>query len=318
MAATSAPNTTAALSSWDRLPSLKAPRKKGNPLIVIALVGVVLLGASGFWRATHTAPAMPMVQVVAAARDIPAGSRLGFMAVKYLEVPRKFATADMITSLNDINGRVARTYLQANEPISTPMLFSGRDGLSMNLETHERAITLQLNDDTTVDHSIQPDDIVDILAVSPAKDGKKYTKTICQAARVIIAVPKEQLLSRSSGSANNMITLAVTPDMAETITEATETGKIRLLLRNRLSRVQNHLSGIKPEDILPLSAQKEEKPATAMTFAQALLPPPPPKPVSEPEAFQSNFETPQNIQPLGWLVEMFKGSTKESVSVPEQ
>ncbi len=317
-----APSVTSTASSWDKLPSLKPVRKKGNPLIVVALLAVVILSASGIWRATHTAPPMPMVKVVAAARDLPAGSRIGFMSVRYLDVPRKFATADMIVSLNDVSGRVARTYLQAGEPIQKSMLFAGHDGLAMNLETHERAITLQLSDDTTVDHSIQPDDVVDVLAVS-TKDGKKYTKTICQAARVVIASPKEQLLSRTAaGAMNNMITLAVTPDMGEAITEANETGKIRLLLRNRLSRVQNQLPGVAPEDILPVSAQQDEKSTLKLPHdgVPPLLPPPPV--LAPPAAERSNpnqyMQTAPPSEPLGWLVEMFSGAHKESLSVPER
>jgi Flp pilus assembly protein CpaB len=315
MAASTAPSATPTMSSWDKVPTLKPSRKKSNPLFVIALVAVVVLGASGFWRATHTAPAMPMVKVVSAIKDIPAGTRLGFLAVRYLDVPKKFATTDMITSLNDINGHVTRTFLQGGEPIQAFMLFPGHDGLSMNLDTHERAITLQLNDDTTVDHSIQPDDVVDILAVSN-KDGKKYTKTICQAARVVMAAPKEQLLSRTSGTVNNMVTLAVAPEMAETITEAMETGKIRLLLRNRLSRVQHHLAGVKPEDLLPTSAQRDDK-LIAAPLAMAVPPPPVKADFQAPTFVEPPDTAYRNAEPLGWIVEMFKGGHKESLSVPE-
>jgi Flp pilus assembly protein CpaB len=319
MAASTAPNVTPVMSSWDKVPSLKPARKKGNPLFLVALAGIVLLGASGLWRASHTAPAMPMVKVVSAARDIPAGVRLGFMAVRYLDVPRKLATPDMVTSLGDINGRVARTFLKVGEPIQAWMLFSDRGGLAMNLETHERALTLQLNDDTIVDHSIQPDDVVDIIAIS-TKDGKKYTKTIAQAARVVMAVPKEQMLSRAAGAASNMITLAVTPDMAEAITEATEAGKIRLLLRNRLSRVQQHLAGATPDDILPLSALQDEKARLKAPLAMAVPPPPPPsKSELNPQSFAPPpVFAPQNRGPLEWIVEVFSGGHKESVSVPER
>ncbi len=315
MAAPTAPNL-AAVTSWDKSVSqLKPARKKNNSLTLIAVVAIVLLAVSGVWRATHQAAPGQFVQVVAPRRDLPPGTRLGFMSVSFLAVPKCFATKDMITSLNDIDGRVTRSFLSGGEPITIDMLFPGHDGLSLNLETHERAITLALSDDAAVDHAIAPDDRVDVLAVS-AKDGKRFTKTICQDARVLMAVPKEATLGRSNQSANNLITLAVTPDLAEAITEAAETGKIRFVLRNRLSRVEQQLNGASLDDLLPAVAKTDKIIATkaareAAAGRVAALPPPPIPP-------QIELDTEPGAGPLQWMVDIFAGSHKERVGVPQQ
>jgi Flp pilus assembly protein CpaB len=320
MAASTATNVAPVLA-WDKNQStLKPPRKKTNPLMAISVVAIVLLAMSGIWRAIHQAPAGKFIKVVAAVHDIPAGTRLGFLSVKYLDVPKEFATHAMVLSLNDINERVTRTFVPAGEPILFSDLFPGHDGLSVNLENDERAITLQLNDDALVDHAIQPDDRVDILAVSN-HEGQRYTKTICQDARVLMSAPKEQLLAkRMASSTNNKITLAVTPQLAELVTEAAETGKVRLVLRNHLGRTSQHLAGAEPKDLLPPSALIVEKKVTAValnktyTDSSFLTVPPPPVTPSLP--------TPPAIAPpstpLEWLVTVFSGAKKEVYGVPQK
>jgi pilus assembly protein CpaB len=317
MPAPQAPNA-APVFNWEKANSqLKSPRKKGNPLIVFAVVAMVVLAASGVWRAMHAPAPGQWVQVVAAARDLPAGSRLGFTQVKYMQVPKKFFAKDMVVSLNDVTGRTTRSFIAQGEPVTTEVLFSGHAGVSGSLETHERAITLQLPDDALVDHSIVPDDLVDILVVTN-KDGKKYTKTICQSARVLMTAPREQAMDRRTSGSSNKITLAVTPELAESVTEAVETGKVRLVLRSRLSRTEPALQGSDQDDLLPASAFVAQRNAleqqqSAKPSPLAMVPmPPPPAIAAAPEPDVSN--EPKN--PLQWIVEVISGNKKESYGVP--
>ncbi len=312
MTSATAPNVAPVLV-WDKTnPQLKPAGKKSNPMLVIAMIAIVALALSGLWRTFHTPAPTKYVQVMAAGRDIPAGVRVGITMVHFLDVPKRYVTKDMITSLNDVSDRVTNTFIPAGNPIKSYMVLPGHDGLSLDFSVDERAITLQLDDDALVDHSIQPEDRVDILVVS-TKDSKKFTKTICQAVRVLITVPKEQALSRlSNGVANNKITLAVTPDQAEALTEAVETGKIRLVLRNRLSRVQQTLAGSEPGALLPDSATPPvpAQPHSSAPVTATLPPPPPPI---------ANLELPpmrEATSPLQWIVEAFSGAHKESYGVP--
>jgi Flp pilus assembly protein CpaB len=322
MVASPLPNVAPVLA-WDKNQSqLKSKRKKANPSMVVAAIAIGVLGLSGIWRASHQSASSEFVKVVAARGDISAGTRLGFMSVSYLDVPKAYATRDMLVSLNSINDRVTRTFVPAGEPIVNSDLFPGHDGLSVSLENDERAITLKLGDDALVDHAIVPDDHVDVLAVS-SKDGKQYTKTICQDARVLMAAPKEQLFVRHmSGSTSSQITLAVVPQLAETITEAIEAGKIRLVLRNRLSRSNQHLLGAEPQDILPASAlakpdtsdkvqEHKAAPKPAEPVATICALPPPPPPVAPPIADAA-------CAPMQWLVEVFAGNQKESHAVSDR
>ncbi|MGH2508855.1 MAG: hypothetical protein ACRDHZ_15835, partial [Ktedonobacteraceae bacterium] len=70
-------------------------RKKQNPLMIIAVLAIVVLGFSGVWRATHQAKPAEWVKVVAVSKDTPPGTRLSFTSLRYIEFPKQFAQRDM-------------------------------------------------------------------------------------------------------------------------------------------------------------------------------------------------------------------------------
>jgi Flp pilus assembly protein CpaB len=313
------------VANWDKKVSeIKSTKKKPSPILLVLVVLLVVLVGSAIFRASHQAPTDQFVQVVTCSRDVPPGVRLGLMNLRFLPVPKSYVTDDMVTSLNYASGSVARTYIAQGEPISRVQLFAKKDTLANVLETHERAITLQMSDDALIDHCLNPDDRVDVLCISSNKDGQKFTRTIAVDARVLMCVPKEQLLARRLGNASaNMVTLAVTPDLTEAISEAVEVGKIRLVLRNRLTRVEPHLKGVGPDDLLPASAFVAKKddalqaPAPPVG-AQALpvLTAPELKPIETSAAPLSGFESVTSAQPVQWMIEMFSGSHKDVCGVP--
>lgn len=307
----------------DRSPGqAKWPRKKMNPLQVIGLLAVLVLCVSGFWRVSQQKQDKKMVKVLASAKDVPCGTKLGFMMLRYISIPVDLYDRDMVISLKSVVDRQCRTFLSAGEPIKKSSFFASTEGIAGNLKSDERAITLQLGEDELIDHAINPDDLVDIISICN-KDGKKYVSTICQHARVLEAAPKAQLLARRLGGSNNKITLAVSPAMTEIVSEAAEAGKIRLVLRGRYNQVQEVLSGVGLRNILPDFVLKEESLAQARADLEKnhLAPPPPSLPslLAAPAApSQEPLLAAPAPGPIEWIVQMFSGSKKESLSVPQK
>jgi Flp pilus assembly protein CpaB len=296
--------------------SIQAPpqRKNNNWMAGALIVLLVVLIAAGLLRATSKPKAeTTLATVVGAAADIAPGTKLSFSSLHYVQIPTRYYNDSMLDSNELAVGAITKYYIPRGEPISKKYLFARNQFLSANLETHERAISLKLDDDAAVDRTIAADDLVDVV-VTMVKDGKHYTKTIAQSVRVLLSGSKEALESRNLRSTQANVTLAASPDQCEAISAAQESGKLKLLMRSRLSTSVSNLPGISEDDLLPAKAfQTVQK----TVVAHAPLPIPPfPQLLPAPPAFTP--EAIQSVLPpsLGWVVEVFSGSKKESISVP--
>lgn len=317
MAILSAPDVTPTLPKDKSMLSGTFAQRKGNSIATILIAVILLLLIVGVGRLFYRPSVIAQtVKVVAAGGDIPPGCRIGFTSLHYLEIPKNYLTAQMVTSYPEVVGRVSRSFIAQGEPIIESMLFEKNRGPSLSIDTSQRAMTLNLSEEALVDHSIAPGDYVDVVATI-TKDGKKYTKTICQSLSVVMAIPKDALISMKMRSGEqNRITLAVTPVEAEKLAEAMEIGKIRLLLRNRLARAFTNSEGISEVDLLPpeLQVSKASSTGSSPVMQQVLPPPPPPLPTS----MSGDFKIPTlKSNPLNWIVEVFTGSHKETYTFPQ-
>src|ERR1700722_9204446 len=111
MAVSTAPRpANTSVISWEKAQQqLKATHKKNNPLLIIAIAAIALFALASFWRFLHQHPPDQYLEVMAARHDVPAGTRLGITTISFLKVPKKYASAEMIRSLNDVTGRVTKT-----------------------------------------------------------------------------------------------------------------------------------------------------------------------------------------------------------------
>jgi Flp pilus assembly protein CpaB len=287
-------------------------------MLVILLAAIVLFVAIGTIRLINKpAAAGEKVQVVAAGMDIPAGCRLGYTSLHYVQIPRQYVTSDMCPSYKEAVGRVTKTFVRRGEPISGSMLFAGTAGLAQLLESGERAITLELSDDGLVDHALRSGDYVDVI-VTATESGKKFTRTVCQAAMVLLAVPREALAGpRARAGDADRITLAVSPAQAEELAEASQVGKLRLVLRNRLNRNLEALPGVSQRDLLPeaaLSTAAGTVVAPPKDDRSLQLPPPPPA-VTAGAAVDDPGRT--AATPVQWIVEVFSGGRKDTYAFPQ-
>lgn len=301
-------------------------RAQGSKLHYIMLAALVLLLLLGAVRILFQGKQKPeSVQVVAAGQDIPAGCRISFSSLHYLTIPRRYAAEGMYSSYEQLVGKTTRAYIRKGNPIQKSELLTG--SIAESLPKDKRAITLRLDPESQVDHALQCGDKVDVIVSSSAQLAKgksqKLTKTVCQNLTVILSTPREQLLSSASKSSDaNRVTLAASSSDCEKLSEASETGKIRLVLRSPAATNQEYLPGSDESDLIPAFALKKmaEEQALANSNSQpaaqnffAAAPPPPPQ-VMPDQAKAEEAEL--KPAPLQWVVEMFSGSRKESYAIP--
>lgn len=296
----------------ERSAAVSTPRPKNNWLPTVMIVAMVLFIVAGVLRSSAPKAKTELATVVGAATDIAPGTRLSFSSLHYVQIPIRYYNQNMLASNEQVVGSIAKYFIPRGEPICKNYLFGKNQFLSANLETHERAISLKLDDDAAVDRTIAADDVVDVV-VTIVKDGKHYTKTIAQNVRVLLAGSKEALESRSLRSQQANVTLAATPEQCQAISAAQESGKLKLVMRSRLSTTVTNLPGISEDDLLPGKAFLNER---QQPIAQQPIPIPPfPQLIPAPPALAAE-QTQTALPPaLGWVVEVFSGNKKESVSV---
>ena len=296
----------------ERSASVSAQRPKNNWLPTVMIVAMVLFILAGVLRSSAPKAKTELATVVGAATDIAPGTRLSFSSLHYVQIPIRYYNQNMLASNEQAVGSITKYFIPRGEPVCKNYLFAKNQFLSANLETHERAISLKLDDDAAVDRTIAADDVVDVV-VTIVKDGKHYTKTIAQNVRVLLAGSKEALESRSLRSQQANITLAATPEQCQAISAAQESGKLKLVMRSRLSTTVTNLPGISEDDLLPGKAFLKER---QQTIAPPSMPIPTfPQLIPAPPALATE-QVPAALPPaLGWVVEVFSGNKKESVSV---
>ncbi len=309
------------------------PKKVSAMVPVLLLLVLALVGLAIFRMMAPQQSVAKTLQIVGAGQDIFPGARITFHDLHYITIPESYFAEGMNAKTNLLVGRIARNYIGKGEPVLESNLFSGRDNLAQKVENHERAVTLKLDDYALVDHSISSGDHVDIL-VTTTQDGKKYTKTVCQSVRVLFSMPREALRSSSLRAQEaSHITLAVSPEQAELLAQAEETGKIKLSLRNRLATEQPLLSGVSESDLLParagqVTAAKLTGNISAFQAPRQILPawpnlaiPPMPPIMANSGAGAQASGIVDAMAPVAqtarWVVEIFSGNKRELYEVPQ-
>lgn len=307
------------------LPGNDAPRSNLVQYLMLGtLVILVLAGTIKMLAAPK--PRAESIQVVAAGQDIYPGCKIDFSSLHYMTIPKRYFSPLMLDSYEKLVGRTAREYIKKGNPILKSDILT-LSTLAFSLPKDKRAITLKLESEAQVDHALRAGDKVDVLVTSSVqagkKNNKKYTKTVCQNVLVLLATPREMLFAKSAKlSEANRVTLAATPSDCEKLSQAAETGKLRLVLRSPADTSSDYLPGSDEKDLIPHFALKEMAEEEAREQAKSavpttnqtlpsFLPPPPPLTNDMPKT----EEPIAAANPVQWVVEMFSGSKRESYAI---
>jgi pilus assembly protein CpaB len=234
------------------------------------------------------------IAVIAAARDMPAGTLLKKSDIKTLalrenEVPR-VAILNEKTALN----RPLLLPVSAGELITLPKVGAGGiEGLPATIEMGKRAVTVQINDASGVAGLIPPRAHVDVLFTRPGSASEAVTSTILEDV-VVLAIGRVTEVSNTPppapGSAAaqtaaarpsaQSATLLVTPEQVRRIELAKNLGKISLSLRNPLDTAptpEDQATATTPEEIGIMPPPPPVRAAPRVVQVAAPKPPPPPK-----------------------------------------
>ncbi len=259
--------------------------------ILVALIAIAALVGALFLAESHVQSAVKeyndkFVAVAVAKVDLPPGTTIDpeehLETIFYPKALHLAKDADgneiIVTDTASLDGRVPAERIAKGDPIRAERLVAAQSGygLSALLKERQRAVQLDLPENSIVSGFIIPGDYVDVLYTGPdPKLGGQHTKTILQAQRVLaIGTTLNQIPGSDSGAGATAgwvepppsVTLAMSPEDAQLVTHASTNGVVTLTLRNYVDVTKMETHGTSSYD-LPGATQAQliAKPSAVRT-----------------------------------------------------
>lgn len=196
--------------------------------------------------------------------EIPAKTRITKEMVEEKEIPSKYLHPRAVKKLDEVIGSITRYPLAAGELVLSSKIVKEseiKDGLAYLIPEGERAVTVAVDEVSSVGWHLRPGDQVDVIAtlelsVPGAESGEKTELAVVALQEVnILAVGKDLEVIKEDGKNQTevkTVTLAVTLEEAKHLVLADEKGKIRLALRSPVERGKKPSAPFKMQDFFKL------------------------------------------------------------------
>src|SRR5277367_2374571 len=271
-----------------------------NRLLMIGIVALVLGAFVSFavyrnLQAGRGGSQLPGEEIIIAANDLQVGSKIDEKDIKFVRFPSADLPAGVFHLKNKVVGRGVVAPISRGEFILTNKLAGENAGAGLPglIPPGMRAISVRVNDTTSVSGFVLPGTRVDVLLTgNPQGSNEQQTTTVLE--NVAVIATGQRLDHNSAGEAQSVpvITLLVSPDDAERLTLASSQGHIQLALRNPLDTQQTDVAAVKSNSLYKNGAE--------------------PAPATEPRSRPKRVvvQAPPSI-PTTYTVEVYKGDKKE-------
>jgi len=269
-------------------------------LIAVFLVNKVIEQKTTQLKESASEMRQNLTTVVIAKKDIPAGTALKENMLQEKTLDKRMLQPRAALSIDRVVDKVAIVSISAGEQVLLNKLtIPGEEtSLANKVPKGKRAITIPVDNFSSVGGMIKPGDHVDIVGWVPvqgmAADGKVVTQmtTMPLFQDVLVLAVGQQFTTYATAKKageesrqESMMTLALSPTEANLVSFVQEQGKIRLVLRS-------------PED----TQLQPVVPANWDTLMRTIMP----------QAFEQKEEAPQTPKPK---VEIIRGTNREIKSI---
>jgi pilus assembly protein CpaB len=238
---------------------------KGRGILLIAVSVVMAVGAAytaNRWVSAQVVGEKEFegTRVVAAAMDIPYGTKVESRHLRYVEIPDDMAPSGFFTSTEDVEGTVATIGIARGEILIANRFAAHESGSTLAALVGEnmRALTVRVNDVIGVAGFLLPGNRVDVLA-SRKNNQRATTETILRDIKVL-AVDQTASTEKNEPVIVRAVTLEMTPKQTEVLVKAREEGSIQLTLRNPLEAEPEPEPEPKPAPVKKRVAVKKPAP----------------------------------------------------------
>jgi pilus assembly protein CpaB len=271
-----------------------------NRLLMIGFVALAMGAIVSFFvyrnlESGH-AKSVPGEDVLVAANDLQVGTKIEEKDVKYVHFPSSELPAGVFHRKDRLLGRGVILPISRGEFILTNKLAAENAGYGLPslIPPGMRAVSVRVNDTTSVAGFVLPGTRVDVLLTgSPEGGSQTQTTTVLENVAVLATGQKLERNAAGEPQTTPVITLLVSPDDAQKLTLATNQGKIQLALRNPLDTKQQELAAARADALYKMAAAPAhtEPPRPRLRHIAAPAPPP--------------------TVPVPYTVEIYKGDKKE-------
>ena len=260
------------------------------------LIAVVLAGGITFFvyqRLRANAYRPKLVQIVAAAKKLPAGVALGAADVSLIQWPETVPLPGSFTKIEDVVGRPLIYTLGSGEPVMARDLANPGSGigLSVKIPAGMRATSVRSNEVVGVAGFLFPGSHVDVLGTFTIPgDPDPITETLLQNVEVLTAGSKIEPDPTGNPQTVTVVTLLLSPEDSQKLLMASTHSTIQFVLRNGADQGKE---AVKPTRLNEL---------VAMTKPPAPAPGPRPR-TSRPEPRAPSVDL--------YVVEVIQGQTRK-------
>jgi len=273
-----------------------------NRLLLIGFIALAMGALVSFavyknLQSTRSANPAPGEEVLVAADDLQVGTKIEEKDIKPVRFPSSDLPAGVFHFKNKVIGRGVVLPISRGEFILTNKLAGENAGAGLPglIPPGMRAISVRVNDTTSVSGFVLPGTRVDILLTgNPGGSNEQQTTTVLENVAVIATGQKLERNAAGEPQITPVITLLVSPDDAQKLTLAANQGKIQLALRNPLDTRQEELAAARADALYKITA----------TPAPPAPSRPRPRPTAAPVAAPLTAPAP-------YTIEIWKGDKRE-------
>jgi pilus assembly protein CpaB len=245
-----------------------------NRLVMIGFIALVM-GAGVSFLVYHNLQggrekAAPGEDVFVATHDLQVGTKIEDKDIKYAHFASSDLPAGVFHHRDKLIGRGVIQPIYRGEWITSSKLAGEKAGYGLPslIPPGMRAVSVRVNDTSSVSGFVLPGTRVDVLLTSKP-EGSNHTQTTTVLENVPVLANGTRLERPPGGGepiSTSVITLLVSPDDAQKLTLASNQGRIQLALRNPLDTRQPH----RPREWPPGSNDPSRACDEAASYAQLL------------------------------------------------
>ena len=282
----------------------------------LVVAAAATFGAYRLLAANSRAGQLVTQPVIVAGQDIPEGSAIDRIALKTVDMPVQVVPVGAFSNIDSVAGRVTRMAIFNGEPIVPGRLapVGTGPGLELKIPPGQRAMAVRINDVAGISGLLQPNSRVDVLVTIQDNSGTgKQVAKLFMSNMLVLSVGTEVQRDQQGKPINaTTVTLAVTPEEAERLAIAMNTGAIQLVLRGYGDPDSVRTKGANSSDVLrqlqgqsvvvPPSAPAARPRVIYRPLPPAAKPPPPPPPPPESalvNVYRAGKATPQKFDTAG-------------------